>query len=83
MENSISECSKCIAVGICPPNLAFNGPSCREFSLLVESKLQSAPPNNNESSAIALLDEFIEIYDSCGISLELAKFCDKVHEWKK
>jgi len=47
-----------------------------------ESGSEKTSPNTT-NTAIALLDEFIEVYESCGISLELAEFYDKVCEWKK
>lgn len=31
--------------------------------------------------AIALLRKFIDVFDSCGISLELAELCDEIREF--
>ena len=35
--------------------------------------------HNSAMDAIALLKEFIEVYESCGISKELAEYADKVY----
>ena len=64
----------------------FTSNCLRELAAAIDSQYgkESAEKSDNKlMDAIALLDEFVQLYSSYGISLELAEFYDKVCEWKE
>ena len=64
----ISEnCSSCFAKGICSRNNNYGNKNCNDFHKALESKLQSAPPNNKSSFQFPKLEEVLQhIADNYG-----------------